>query len=443
MWERRAVGAPTPVSVRTCAIAAGILLGACSTAPSVPTVPVGPLGGNTAPTGQAGGGQNAIANSAGGNKANPGTSGSSASGSTGSSGSGATGATQGGAGTQAQGAAAAGGGGSMAAGSGGGVGAMMPGPALAGMCPTGFAKPKMGENVGFPHDNVMRQFMVFLPEDMSTPRPVFVALTGTVESTQAFTVTNSGLSELTQKGWVVLAPVRACSSDAMDSSQSCNGVGTNGWGWRPWNEGSSSPMWKQEVGPDGNFLKSMVRCAATEWKLDETRLFVGGISSGGTFSNRLLTFMDDFWAGGIPASGEWYIENGMGLSGDTTMMNNPMAIPTGRCCPQPLKEKLQPMLVITLWGGESDMWMGLSNYRPSTQASSNYFSSKPEVVEVSCSGTHGHFWPRGMTGRTFNTWAADLLYGHPKGSDPKNFKLTTAPPEFKCQLGRYTDHYGK
>jgi hypothetical protein len=415
--------------------AAGLLLGACSSSDAPPAMAAGnsvtnSKGGAAAPVTQPPGAANAgaaggampstaitsgaVPGAAGAGPANPQSSGSA----------GTPGAAMGAAGMTA------------AVGEG-----MMPGPPLEGMCPAGFAKPQMGENVDFPHNDVMRQFLVFLPEDMSTPRPVFVALTGTVESTEGFTVTNSGLSELTQKGWVVLAPVRACSTDAADASQSCNGTGSNGWGWRPWNEGSSSPMWRQEVGPDGRFLESMVQCAATEWQLDKTRLFVGGISSGGTFANRVLTFKDDFWAGGIPASGEWYIEGGSGLSGDGTMMNDPKAIPNGRCCPNPLKETLEPMIVISLWGGPNDMWMGLSNYRPTTQASSNYFSSKPSVVHVACSGTHGHFWPRMETGRAFNTWAADLLYSHPKGTDPAKFMLTESPPEFMCALGRYTDHY--
>lgn len=47
-------------------------------------------------------------------------------------------------------------------------------------CPTGFA-PQVGLNSGFFSDGAPRQFHVLLPDDLSTPRPVFVALTETVQ----------------------------------------------------------------------------------------------------------------------------------------------------------------------------------------------------------------------------------------------------------------------
>jgi hypothetical protein len=40
---------------------------------------------------------------------------------------------------------------------------------------------------------------------------------------------------------------------------------------------------------------------------DPTRLYLGGISAGGTMTNRALAFDSDFWAGGMPISGEWYV----------------------------------------------------------------------------------------------------------------------------------------
>ena len=57
------------------------------------------------------------------------------------------------------------------------------------------------------------------------------------------------------------------------------------------------------------FFEAMVRCVGTKFSLDAKRLYLGGISAGGTVTNRALTFNSDFWAGGMPISGEWYVSN--------------------------------------------------------------------------------------------------------------------------------------
>jgi hypothetical protein len=104
------------------------------------------------------------------------------------------------------------------------------------------------------------------------------------------------------------------------------------------------------------------------------------------------------------------------------------------------------MIVITVWGGAKDLWdcgppLGLcSDYRPTTQAGSNYFSSMPNVAHVACSASHGHMWPQANT-QAFNAWALKTLASHPKGSDPKAFTLTPPPEGYACKLGRFTDHY--
>ena len=107
---------------------------------------------------------------------------------------------------------------------------------------------------------------------------------------------------------------------------------------------------------------------------------------------------------------------------------------------------LDPLVVITMWGGEKDTYdcgppLGLcADYRPSTQAGSNYFSSKPTVVHVACTGDHGHRWP--ATNRdAFNLWALKTMASHPKGSNPKAFKLTAPPEGYSCKLGPFTGLY--
>jgi hypothetical protein len=104
------------------------------------------------------------------------------------------------------------------------------------------------------------------------------------------------------------------------------------------------------------------------------------------------------------------------------------------------------MVIITVWGGERDLYdcgppIGLcADYRPSTQAAANYFSSMPNVVHVACSSDHGHRWP--ATNRdAFNLWALKTLASHPKGSDPRQFHLTSPPEGYSCVQGTYADHY--
>jgi hypothetical protein len=62
------------------------------------------------------------------------------------------------------------------------------------------------------------------------------------------------------------------------------------------------------------------------------------------------------------------------------------------------------------------------------------------VVHVSCSTTHGHSWPQVNT-QAFNYWALQTLASHPKGSNPRGFKLTPPPQGYNCHVGAFKDHY--
>ena len=61
------------------------------------------------------------------------------------------------------------------------------------------------------------------------------------------------------------------------------------------------------------------------------------------------------------------------------VIGNPTKIFQGRIGPYPLHKSLSPMIVITVWGGEKDLWdcgppLGLcSDYRPTTQAGCELF----------------------------------------------------------------------
>ena len=311
---------------------------------------------------------------------------------------------------------------------------------LAGLCPQAF-EPVAGKNSRFRSGGMDREFHVYLPADIATrrePRPLFVALTGTVEDEHQFAATNANLDALTDDGWIVMAPIRQCTTAGIN----CNGGGRNGWVWEPWNDGTRVPQ--SDVGPDGEFVISMVTCAARKWPVAADRIYVGGISAGGSFTNRLLTYRSDFFAGGINASGMWYVNN-------AEVVAEPGRIVTGRCCPVPLRT-MAPAIVISLFGGPTDIWgcpgPACSDYRPNVQAASNYYASQDRVVTISCSGIHGHRWPRGaayMDNRenrdAFNRWAAATLLSHPKGSDPATFRMTSPPPPYTCVRGRYADLY--
>jgi poly(3-hydroxybutyrate) depolymerase len=275
-------------------------------------------------------------------------------------------------------------------------------------CPRGF-EVKEGLN---PSDGMMRAFVVHPAKGVTGAQPVWVPLTGTVESTNAnLNVPRSGANALmADQGFMVIGPVRQCANqDANLGRGPCDGPGSDGWNWKPWNEGraagAAGDKWKNDAGPDVRFLEAMVRCVGTKWPLDAKRLYVGGISSGGTLTNRSLTIDYSFWAGGMPISGEWYVtkDDGSPLSfmeGRDTLKTAPTKIHQGRIGPLPLHKRIDPMIVITVWGGEKDLWdcgppTGLcADYRPSTQAGSNYFASMPNVVHVACSATHGHSWPQ-------------------------------------------------
>jgi poly(3-hydroxybutyrate) depolymerase len=285
---------------------------------------------------------------------------------------------------------------------------------------------------------------------------VWVPLTGSVESTDDnLYVERSGANaKLADHGFMVIGPVRNCANQDPDlRAGACNGPGHDGWSWNPWREGRApgpaGDRFKNDEGPDSRFFVAMVKCVGTKWPLDARRLYIGGISSGGTMTNRALTFRSDFWAGGMPISGEWYVtkDDGSFLNFDAAreaVRAAPYKVHQGRVGPFPLHKRLGPMIVITVWGGDRDIWycgkVLCSDYRPTTQAASVYYSSMKNVVEVACTAGHGHMWPQKNTD-AFNAWALQTLASFPKGSSPKAFKLTTPPEGYSCKLGPYTDHY--
>ena len=322
-------------------------------------------------------------------------------------------------------------------------------------CPEGY-QVHAGLNTDFPSDGAKRAFIVVPPQHAEGPAPVWVPLTGSVESTHDnLAVERSGANaKLAEHGFMVIGPVRECANQDPDlSSGACNGPGHAGWTWNPWHEGRApgpaGEPFKTDEGPDSRFLVAMVKCVGTKFPLDPRRLYLGGISSGGTMTNRGLLFRSDFWAGGMPISGEWYVtrNDGSSLAFDAArqaVQAAPNVVHQGRVGPDPLPSKLGPMIVIVVWGGANDIWycgtVLCADYRPSTQAASVYYASFNDVVEVSCTLADGHMWPQVNTD-AFNMWALSTLASFPKGSDPSRFKLTSPPEGYRCKRGPFTDHY--
>jgi len=137
-------------------------------------------------------------------------------------------------------------------------------------CPEGY-QVKAGLNTDFPHKGEMRAFVVVPPTDTSKAAPVWVPLTGTVESTNAnLNVPRSGANaRLAQAGFMVIGPVRNCSKqNPDDATLACNGPGKDGWNWMPWREGRqggrAGDKWRQDEGPDSSFYVAMLKCVGTK-----------------------------------------------------------------------------------------------------------------------------------------------------------------------------------
>lgn len=284
---------------------------------------------------------------------------------------------------------------------------------LEGSCPDNFIVQE-GGNSGFLSDGNSRQFHVFLPESLDTPRPLFVSLTGTIASELDFVSDDiSQFQSLADSGWIVAAPFRSCTTE----NRSCGGTGPKGSNdgrfWEPWFDGELAQS--NDEGPDVRFIESMVRCIAAGYPVDKNRIYNGGGSAGGTMTSRNMMFNSDLYAGGITASGNYSYLGQLPIE-----PANPVT--------------MDHSIVVILWGGPDDSF-GLSDYSVETKLSSEYYAAQANVVTVSCSGTHGHPWPG-----TFGPWAAETVLSHPKGTPVADFVLTTPPAGFSCVLGIYTDH---
>ena len=138
-------------------------------------------------------------------------------------------------------------------------------------------------------------------------------------------------------------------------------------------------------------------------------------SAGATMTSRNMMFNSELFAGGIGASGNFQY--------------------LGQIPIQPLDPiAMDDSIIVLAWGGAEDRY-GFSDYSVETKLASQYYARQANVVTVSCSGTHGHPWPK-----AFGPWAVKTVLSHPKGTSVGDFVLTSPPQGFSCVLGAYTDH---
>ncbi len=318
-------------------------------------------------------------------------------------------------------------------------------------CPEGFL-PQEGLNENFPSDEFQRSFRILPATTGDGPRPVFVSLTGTAQLETQF-MQSAHIDQLPSQGITVIAPTRICATDGSNTACNSGRVITNdGRTWEPWFDGvgRNNTAQYQDEGTDVRFIEKIVKCAASQFSIDQSRIYIGGISAGGTLTNRALTFESGFFAGGIPASGEWYRTDGVSIAEE----NVGDLIVEGRAAPRPLNtetDALGHMINIVLWGGPTDKWYSngfsgdlIANYNPSTKLASNYYATQDNVVTISC--THdlgytfqaqGHTWPNS---EAITVWMLNTLISHPKGSHKHSFSLPEPPDGLSCELGTFQDH---
>lgn len=253
----------------------------------------------------------------------------------------------------------------------------------------GAAAPTEGLNDGFDSAGQSREFQLFLPPaSFAGPRPIFFGLNGTGEDGPAFS-TRAELGQFADRGFIVVAP-------------SSNG---NGAVWPIWDDmrmdGDTRPN------ADVALFDDLLACLGAHFEVDANRVYIGGHSAGGIFSNALLQRRSEVIAGGIVASGIFDLTSPPDLGA------------------------LDPMFVLVTWGGPDDTYSGgvgvtvpEINFVEQASISSQFYEAEPTVGQAHCSITgtpSGHYW------LPINDWFVDRLLEHPKGVPGNEADFVIAP----------------
>ncbi len=251
--------------------------------------------------------------------------------------------------------------------------------------------PVSGDNTAFTVAGQARSFVLLLPPaEFKGPRPVFVGFHGTSENGQRF-VTRAKLAEFAAKGFVVLAP---------------SAVG-NGVLWPVW-DGMRPPGREADPNKDLELFDKMVRCTAAHYEVDKKRIYVGGHSAGGIFTNKVLRARSSFVAGGIVGSGVFSL----------TSDGSGAALPGG-------------VFAIVTWGGDNDRYSGTTpngvtvpefSFVEQASLASQFYEADPQAGQVQCRGNElGHAW------LPMNAWFMETLLAHPKGAARATTPLPAVP----------------
>lgn len=258
-----------------------------------------------------------------------------------------------------------------------------------------------GWNHGLDIAGQRRSVWAILPDTPpDQPAPLFIAFNGTSENGWSFSQ-RAKLAEFARRGFVVLAPSSA----------------GNGEFWPVW-DGLRERGHESDPNKDLALFDALLACAPAQRAIDLDRVYVGGHSAGGIFTNHVLQRRSSQIAGAIVASG---------VFSQTT--------------PAPV-EPLSPLLVLVTWGGDNDRWSGRAGtvavrdfgFVAEASAASRYYGAQPGFGVVTCRGHDlGHAWLDEING-----WMIDLLLAHPRGG-PAPTALPPLPagvPE-TCALGPY------
>jgi len=158
---------------------------------------------------------------------------------------------------------------------------------------------------------------------------------------------------------------------------------------------------------DLELFDALVGCTAAHYSVDRKRIFVGGHSAGGIFTNKVLRARSSVVAGGIVGSGVFSLTQ----SGD--------AAPLG------------DMFVVVTWGGDNDTYRGTTpsgvtvpefSFVEQASLASKYYEEQPKVEAVACRGQSlGHAW------LPINGWFIDAMIAHPKGTAKGSVPLPAVP----------------
>ncbi|MDB4937781.1 MAG: hypothetical protein JWP87_4753 [Labilithrix sp.] len=248
-------------------------------------------------------------------------------------------------------------------------------------CPDAYRDhaPVSGLNADFVVSGQNRELVLILPPASFTgPRPLFIGFNGTSENGTKF-ATRAKLAEFAAKGFIVVVP---------------SSVG-NGSYWPIW-DAMRAPG--NEGGPnkDLDLFDAIVGCTAAHFTVDKKRIFVGGHSAGGIFTNKVLRARSNVVAGGIVGSGVFSLtSNGTNAPMDSTF-------------------------VLVTWGGDNDAYHGTTpsgvnvpefSFVEQASLASTYYEAQPAVQQAYCRGNDlGHAW------LPINGWFIDALLAHPKGA---------------------------